>query len=342
MTVQMNHGTNGVVTLQAPTTGTHTVTIPARDGTLALGGPAISFNSAGTVLSGSGATVTRVSAGVYDITRTTAASNANYGAVGSGQIGQSFGLSLDGTNDYVSTTYTTAIGTGGFTVSFWARASATQNGAIVSKRNADEWYVGMSNATNFSSSGTKFIVYDGGRAITSSSGYNDNVLHHVAYVRDNSGGTLYVDGASVATSGTTGVNIANTSQLWWGTLTNGNAELAPGYRFNGTISDGQIWTSALTSGSITSLYQNRPGGTQVGSPVARWKFNETSGTTADDPIGGYDGTLVNGPAWVTISGSPLHMLILRESCTITVLRVAFYTSSGSLADPSEASLSMLA
>lgn len=76
MTVQMNHGTNGVVTLQAPSTGTATVTIPARDGTLALGGPAISFNSAGTVLSGSGCTVAEVSTGIYDITRAAATVDA--------------------------------------------------------------------------------------------------------------------------------------------------------------------------------------------------------------------------------------------------------------------------
>ena len=39
-------------------------------------------------------------------------------------------------------------------------------------------------------------------------------------------------------------------------------------------------------------------GSPVGSPVAHWKFDETSGTSASDSSGnGRTGTLVNGPIW---------------------------------------------
>jgi hypothetical protein len=33
--------------------------------------------------------------------------------------------------------------------------------------------------------------------------------------------------------------------------------------------------------------------------LAWWRFDETSGTTAKDSAGNYDGTLINGPTWTT-------------------------------------------
>ncbi|GAG43024.1 unnamed protein product, partial [marine sediment metagenome] len=33
--------------------------------------------------------------------------------------------------------------------------------------------------------------------------------------------------------------------------------------------------------------------------LAHWKFDEGSGTTAYDSVGGNDGTLINGPVWAT-------------------------------------------
>ena len=38
--------------------------------------------------------------------------------------------------------------------------------------------------------------------------------------------------------------------------------------------------------------------------VSWWKFDETSGTTADDFIGSNDGTLTNGPAWTNNTAGP--------------------------------------
>jgi Tfp pilus assembly protein PilX len=43
------------------------------------------------------------------------------------------------------------------------------------------------------------------------------------------------------------------------------------------------------------------GGAGITGPIAHWKLDETSGTTAVDSVGGYDGTLINWPAspdWV--------------------------------------------
>ncbi len=42
--------------------------------------------------------------------------------------------------------------------------------------------------------------------------------------------------------------------------------------------------------------------TSIAAPVAWWKFDESSGTTANDSIGSDNGTLTNGPTWQTAGG----------------------------------------
>ncbi|MDH3589124.1 MAG: DNRLRE domain-containing protein, partial [Gammaproteobacteria bacterium] len=55
----------------------------------------------------------------------------------------------------------------------------------------------------------------------------------------------------------------------------------------------------LTNDALEIMKRAIEWGAEAGSgPIAHWKLDETSGTTAVDSVGGHDGTLTNGPAWV--------------------------------------------
>jgi hypothetical protein len=61
--------------------------------------------------------------------------------------------------------------------------------------------------------------------------------------------------------------------------------------------------NSLTADGLNIMRRAIEWGAGAGSaatgPLAHWKFDETSGTTAVDSVGGHDGTLNNGPVWST-------------------------------------------
>lgn len=346
MTVQMNHGTGGVVTLQAPSTGTATVTIPARDGTLALGGPATSFNSAGTVLSGSGCTVAEVSTGIYDITRTSAASNANYGVIPVAWTADSGSVNLDGSNDYITASNLTVLsGQSAFTVfgRYKLNSTVSQVFGFFQQRQSSSAYCGLRAFTD----GSTYLYFDSdnanyAQAATSTAGITAGTWATVAVVYD---GTqtgnanrlkFYVNGTQVALTfyGTIGSSYASNNGAFEVGRWNAGGTISYG---NGAVSNVCVYSTALTGGNITSLHN----GEDVGFPVLRWKFSDLSGTTVSDSSGNSrNGTLTNGPTWSTVDGSGLIGRVLSRTTTVT--RVEFRTSGGVLTKPAEAAVSMLA
>lgn len=346
MTVQMNHGTGGVVTLQAPSTGTATVTIPARDGTLALGGPVISFNSAGTVLSGSGCTVAEVSTGIYDVTRTTAASNANYGVIPVAWTADSGSVNLDGSNDYITATSLAALsGQSAFTVfgRYKLNSTVSQSACLFQQRQDSSK---LSGVRAFSDG--NIYVYDDseannyGWASAATVGVTAGTWFTFAAVFDgglsgNSNRMKIFFNATQATlsfSGTIGSSFAaNTGAFEVGRWNSGGSFTYG----NMAVSNIRVYTTALTSGDITNLHN----GIDVGSPALQWKFTDLSGTTVTDSSGNSrNGTLTNGPTWSTVDGSGLIGRVLSRTTTVT--RVEFRTSGGVLTKPAEAAVSMLA
>jgi hypothetical protein len=63
--------------------------------------------------------------------------------------------------------------------------------------------------------------------------------------------------------------------------------------FSGLIDEVRIYDRALSAGEIQQLYGSHSG------PIAHWKFDEGSGTTAFDSAGNNHGTLIKGPQWTT-------------------------------------------
>ncbi|MBP9758887.1 prepilin-type N-terminal cleavage/methylation domain-containing protein [Candidatus Dojkabacteria bacterium] len=65
------------------------------------------------------------------------------------------------------------------------------------------------------------------------------------------------------------------------------------FPFPGKIDEFRVYGRALSASEVKALYEYTP------PPVAQWKLDETSGTTASDSSGnGNNGTLTNGPTWV--------------------------------------------
>ena len=170
---------------------------------------------------------------------------------------------------------------------------------------------------------SKFHVYDGYTAVSSSASVDDGSWHMLAStVGDSSTPALklYVDGSpdgSVATVilSTTPAQTTVISDSGWGE-----------YDFRGTTSNIAIFASELSAAQISTLYATRTGGYDAAvaalSPVAYWKLDAadltadsggsahtltlhgTAYSTDSPPVvegsGGYSGPL--GLIWPTISG----------------------------------------
>ena len=134
----------------------------------------------------------------------------------------------------------------------------------------------------------------GGSAEWTTTGVNltTGTWYHVAATFDNSSDAvvLYVNGAEVLAVTTTATPATNTNPLWIG---DGNTFNETSWE--GLLDDVRIYATALTAAEIADLAaDSAPTG-----PVARWKFDDGSGTVAADSAGGNDGMLQNGPTWTT-------------------------------------------
>lgn len=297
--------------------------------------PRVSFNSSGTILSGSGATVSRVSTGIYDITRSVAYANANYGAVGQGTVADAIAVLFDGSNDYISRTDSGLnAGTGAFSVSCWLRPTTSGT-----RRPFATKYAGSTGYFCELTTGNvvKFYAEAGSSAnITGATALSANTTYHVVMTRSGSTGKIYVNGTEDASGTVSSSSLDNAADFAVGLYSGLGA-------FAGYIADVRVWIgTAITSGNVTTLYAGGIRGSSVATETLWWKLDENTGTSAGDSSGNSKtGTLNNGPTWSTITGAPLVMRIVRGSCTTTVMRVAFYNLSGALTDPSEASIAML-
>lgn len=123
----------------------------------------------------------------------------------------------------------------------------------------------------------------------------DGNWHHVAAVRNQTGGKIYVDGISQTLhkvdgnrdSDTEPQDINNTRP--WIIGNNGKNKY-----FKGSIDEVAIYKSALSAEEIQGLMHTRPD-VDDSSLVAYWDFDEGSDQVAGDSAGGNDGTLGSGP-----------------------------------------------
>lgn len=224
----------------------------------------------------------------------------------SGKFGTALSLNNGGTADYADTGNDIIADSDDVTISCWVKFPSNPAGNIYAVSRGKDgfgsgWsiflFVGTDRKMAFQTivNGQSYIVY-------STTALSANTWYHVAASRVKSANAqkIYINGTYEATAGA-GINDFRDSTV--------------GVRFGFDVAqssdvlyldDVAIWKRALTAGEITTLanatqsmtvLKNTSIDTGSSGLVSYWKFDDGTGTTADDAKSTSDGTLTGGTAW---------------------------------------------
>ena len=208
-----------------------------------------------------------------------------------------YSLSFDGTDDYVSIAQDSALNiSGDITLSAWIyRTKTTSYNAIFTKRQ-----VGGSMNYQFTinnSNGQIGLGHSGGSWVyNTTTTLTTGTWYHVAVTVSSGTAQFYVNG--VAEDSFTGISIsATTHDLHIGATVGYN-------NFGGNIDEAAIFNSALSASNISSIYNSGvPADISSLNPVGWWRMGDndsgTGTTITDQGSGGNNGTLINGPTFST-------------------------------------------
>jgi len=207
-----------------------------------------------------------------------------------------YALGFDGVNDEVVTTIdvNTLITVSAGSISLWLRPKGTAPtitsawlGGIVGDTGG---YFGIVRgvisgedrlwAYNYSSDETKV-----------GTNYIAGQWTHIVWVHDGGQLYLYKDGRLV------GSVVSGSTEVLTHKFRMGRTGTDPSYKFfHGDIDDLRIYSRALTADEVSALYNNVTAPPTSGL-VAHFPFEEGTGTSTVDSVGGLVGTLTNGPTW---------------------------------------------
>jgi len=146
-----------------------------------------------------------------------------------------------------------------FTLEIWFRTSIA-GGYLIGLNNSATGAGGSYDRHLYlnSTGQVVFGIYSGGvRTITSTASYNNNAWHHAAATFSSTAGlTLYVDGQSVGTPITTAYTAETNNGYWrigYGNLSGWPGSATP-YYFNGQLGYAAVYTSVLSSTTVTAHY----------------------------------------------------------------------------------------
>jgi len=218
-----------------------------------------------------------------------------------------FSLNFDGTDDYVDMGDVLDFErTDAFSISLWFKRTRTGvSEFLVDKSESSGNYRGyfllLPNDDNLitfvlrsSNIHTQRFIVDGTTAIT------DTNWHHTVLTYDGSSATsgvkIYLDGSddTGAVTGTLSATTVNSNPFQIGARNGGNT-------FSGKIDEVAVFNSELSASDVTAIYNGgEPASLTSYSPLAWWRFEEGSGTTATDSgSGGNNGTITNGATYST-------------------------------------------
>ncbi|NOT35086.1 MAG: hypothetical protein HOP12_13125 [Candidatus Eisenbacteria bacterium] len=250
-------------------------------------------------------------------------------AVYAAPAGAQTGVQFDGTNDYVTFGAAPALGTAQFTLEVWFKrtgigvATTTGTGGVTSaiplltkgRGEAEGSNVDMNYFLGLRSTDSVLVAdYEEG-AGQLSPGLNhpvvgvtpvrSHVWYHAAVTFDGTTLNLYLNGNLESTVAVGAGRLPRFDSIQHAGLGSAmtSTGLAAGF-FAGTLDEARIWNVARTQPDIQSTITSElPSGAGL---IGRWGLNDGSGTTALNSIGGApNGTLTNGPTWVTGSSFSL-------------------------------------
>lgn len=206
-------------------------------------------------------------------------------------------LSLDGSSAWADLGQID-IGSAGYAVAAWFKSSSTTQQTIFAATVA-----GTDNHLMFLELGTDGQVHfthrypagsSGGVTISSTNTLSDGYWHFVAAVKSGSEMVLYVDGELAAqTAEATGV-VPSLDMV----VGRSGKALAQNY-FSGTIDEVHVYGMPLSARDVGLL----------SGLIARWRFDESSGTLAEDSsLFSNDATLYGTPTWGPTTGTVLGAL----------------------------------
>ena len=199
-------------------------------------------------------------------------------------------LAFNGVDESVSVPHAAVLDAYPLTVSLWVNTAASTLSGLVNKYFPSS----LSGYQVFTSGGSlcawyfkdaSNYVWDGSGCTLATPGFNDGQWHHVAFIVDASGGSLFVDGTLRASRPWTGTPGPTTT-------TQGlSLALYPGTALpclSGKLDDVRIYNRALSASEVSSLFQlasvldtTRPVISWVsamsktgGGAVVRWETNE--------------------------------------------------------------------
>ena len=260
----------------------------------------------------------------------TASCQVNLSASASGSVSSpvaysnSYGIQLDGSNDYAPVVGSLSAGTYNFltstltySASLWFKFDDhTQNSSQVllannytgSNKGIQIWY---DNRSGISTKALRVNSWAGSSVSTNTaSAITDNNWHHVLVTSSGASGTLtvYLDGSSLATAslGSVSSTAPNQDLAIGGRVISGSVN-SP---IDGKLDEVAIWDVALSSADATAIYNSGAPNNlttsgsydtdRSGDLQGYWRFEENTGTSIADTSGnGNTITLTNGPTFST-------------------------------------------
>ena len=216
-----------------------------------------------------------------------------------GQSGQ--GLSLDGSNDYVSLPEGSVAGLTDFSISTWVRLDTT-----AASRRVFDFGTGTSDymyLTPTSGSTVRFGITTNGsgseQVINGSTGLATGTWVHVTVTRIGTTGRMYVNGTQVGSNASMTLSpssLGTTTQNWIG-----RSQSATNY-LDGRVDDFRIYNRGLSAAEVTTI---QSGSTTPTGMLARYVFENN----ANDSVGAGGPSavlLATGFAFAIPTGSVIH------------------------------------
>ena len=167
--------------------------------------------------------------------------------------------SFDGVDDYIEFGTGMLSGDGEFSILIWINTSSTESGRIISQRSpGGGGYLGAYYVDLLSASGKegkiKFTTYTSGWdwRVTSSSAVNDGNWKHLAFVQQDNGGKMYLNGSLDQTDNSNGkVDLVSTAKTYLGKEGRNNSS---DWYYSGKVDDLKIYNRALSASEIQTLF----------------------------------------------------------------------------------------